>query len=64
MVKSTPVIFIMFGVVILSLSIIGIASFYGEADWTWMGEQVAGMVLLMMVFGVAFFTLMGWLKRR
>lgn len=61
--KSTPVIFIMFAVVLLALSIVGISSYYGEADWTWIAEQVASFTLIIIVLGVAFYTLFGWLKR-
>ena len=62
--KQTPLIFVMFGVIILASAILGIASYYGEADWTWISEQVAGFVLLFMVLGVALFTLGGWMRRR
>lgn len=62
--KSTPIIFIMFGVVLVAFAMLSLASYYGESDWTWMSEQVAGFVLLLMVFSVAFYTLMGWLRRR
>lgn len=54
----------MFSVVMLASIIIGVASYYGEADWTWMSNQIAVLVLLFMVFSIAFYTLMGWLKRR
>lgn len=63
MAKATPVIFIMFSVVLLALTIVGISSYYGESDWTWIANQVATFTLLIMVFGVAFYTLVGWLKR-
>jgi len=53
----------MFGVVILALSIVSLASYYGVADWTWMGEQIASLVLLFMVISVALYTLMGWIKK-
>jgi len=61
--KATPVIFIMFSVVLVSLSILGISSYYGEADWTWIANQVASFTLIIMVLGIAFYTLMGWLRR-
>lgn len=54
----------MFSVVLVASVMLGIASYYGESDWTWMSNQVAGLVLLLMVFSVAFYTLMGWLRRR
>lgn len=63
MVKATPVIMIMFSVIILASILVAISSYYG-ADWTWMGNQVAGLFLLIMVLGIAVYTLMGWLKRR
>lgn len=64
MVKATPVIMIMFSVVFLASILVAISSYYGESDWTWMGNQVAGFFLLIMVMGIAFYTLMGWLKKR
>jgi len=60
--KATPVIFIMFAVVLLSLAIVGFSGYYG-GDWTWIGQQIASFTLVIMVFGVAFYTLMGWLRR-
>lgn len=61
--KATPIIFIMFSIVILAGAILGISSYYGEADWTWIAQQIAGFTLLFMVLGVAFYTLTGWLRR-
>lgn len=54
----------MFSVVMLASIIVAVSSYYGEVDWTWMGNQIAVLVLLFMVFCVAFYTLMGWLRRR
>jgi len=53
----------MFGVIILAVSMLSLASYYGEADWTWMSNQVASLVMVLMVLAVALYTLMGWLKR-
>jgi len=61
--KSTPVIFIMFAVVIVAGSILAVSSYYGSADWTWIANQVASFVLVIMALGVAFYTLIGWLRR-
>ena len=62
--KDLPILQIMFCVVLLAFSIIGISSYYGESDWTWMGEQIAGFFLIFIVFGVGFFTLMSWRGKR
>lgn len=61
--KATPLIFLMFSVVILCGAILGIASYYGEADWTWIAQTVATFTLLFMVFGVAVYALTGWVRR-
>ena len=61
--KAAPVIFIMFGVVLLSVAILSFASYYG-GDWTWIANQIAGFTLLFMVLGLAFYTLASWLRRR
>lgn len=60
--KNTPVIFIMFSVVILALSIVGISVYYGESDWTWIAQQMAGYSLIIMVFGIAVYTLREWIR--
>lgn len=62
--RSAPVIQIMFCVVIFAVAIISVAFYYGEADWTWMGEQVAGFFMVFIVLGVGLFYLMGWLRKR
>ena len=62
--KGTPIIFVMFGVIILAVSMLSLASYYGEADWTWMSNQIAGLVVVLMVLTVALYTLMGWLRKR
>lgn len=61
--KGTPLIFIMFGVVILCAIIIAISSIYGEADWTWIAQQVVTFLSVFLVLGLTFYTLMGWVKR-
>jgi len=61
--KDAPVIFIMFSVILSALAIVSLAGYYGS-DWTWIGEQVAGFVLIIMVFGLAIYALMSWLGRR
>jgi len=53
----------MFAVVIVAGSVLGISSYYGSADWIWIGNQVASFVLIIMVIGIAFYTLDGWLRR-
>ena len=62
--KSAPVIQIMLCVVIFALAIISVAFYFGEADWTWMGEQMASYILILIVLGVGIFTLMGWLSKK
>ena len=62
--KHTPVIFIMFSVVVLALTIVGLSTYYGETDWTWIGQQVVMFTVLLMVLSVAFYTLIGWLRRK
>lgn len=62
--KALPVLQLMFCVVFLAIAIVGISSYYGESDWTWMGEQIAGFVMIFMVFGVGFYFLMDWLGKR
>jgi membrane protein YdbS with pleckstrin-like domain len=59
-----PIIFTMFAIVIVSLIIVGIASYYGEGDWTWIAQSNASLVLILMVFSVAVITLFGWMKSR
>ena len=60
--KHTPVIFLMFSIVLTSIAIISFASFYGS-DWTWIGQQLALFTMLFIVLGLAFYTLSGWLRR-
>jgi len=60
--RETPVIFMMLGVVVTALAIVGIASYYGESDWTWIAQQIASFFLIIVTFGIAIFTLKGWLR--
>jgi type IV secretory pathway VirB2 component (pilin) len=62
--KDMPIIFTMFGLVVVSLTILGIAWYYGENDWTWIAQSNASLVLVLMVLGIAFVVLVGWLKGR
>jgi uncharacterized BrkB/YihY/UPF0761 family membrane protein len=62
--KGMPVIFTMLAIVVVSLTIVGIAWYYGESDWTWIAQTNALLVLLLMVLGIAFIALFAWLKRR
>ena len=64
MAKDAPIIMMMFAVVMLSAIIIGIASYYGTADWTWIAQQNASLVLILITLGLALFVLMGWLRSR
>ena len=60
--KAAPLIFMMFAIILTSITIIAIAAYYGTADWTWMAQQNASLVIILAVFGLAMFTLFGWLK--
>ena len=62
--SAAPVVFMMFAVVLLSLIIIGIAGYYGTSEWTWMAQQNANLVLVLVTLGVAMFVLVGWLRSR
>ena len=62
--KETPIIFMMFAVVLLSAIFLGIASYYGTADWNWMAQQNASLVLILITLGLAMFVLVGWLRGR
>ena len=62
--KGMPILMMMFGIVIVSAIIVGIASYYGTSDWTWIAQQNASLVLVLMTLGLAFIVLVGWLKRR
>jgi membrane protein YdbS with pleckstrin-like domain len=57
-----PLIFMMFGLVIVSATVAGIAWYYGTDDWTWIAQQNAFLTLVLMVLGLALITLVGWLK--
>jgi hypothetical protein len=57
-----PLMFLMFGVVMVSAVIVGIAAYYGTADWTWIAQQNASLVLVLMVLGLAVFVLVEWLR--
>ena len=61
--KGAPIIFIMFAVVILALTIVGISDYYGESDWIWIANQITNFVLIFMVFGLTFYALITWVKR-
>jgi len=54
----------MFAIVIVSAVIVAIAWYYGTTDWTWIAQQNASFVLILMTLGLAFIVLMGWLKGR
>ncbi len=62
--KGMPIIFMMFALVLISASIIGIAWYYGTEDWTWIAQQNALLLLALITLGLALFVLVGWLKRR
>ena len=62
--RGTPLIFFMFGIVMVSAVIVAIAWYYGTADWTWIAQQNASFVLVLMTLGLAFIVLVGWLKGR
>jgi len=53
----------MFGILLISAIIAAIAWYYGTEDWEWIAGQNASLILLLMVFGFAFVTLVGWMKR-
>ena len=61
--KSTPIIFMMLGVIVVALIIVqGVASYYGESDWTWIGTQVTSFMLIISTIGLALFTLKEWMR--
>ena len=62
--RNTPVVFMMFAVVLLSAIFAGVAWYYGEDDWTWMAQQNANLVLVIITLGIALFVLVAWLKGR
>jgi len=62
--KAVPVIAIMFSVVLTCGAILGISSYYGSEDWTWIAQQVASFVLIFMTVGVAFYVLASWMGKR
>lgn len=62
--KDMPVVFMMLGIIVVSLAILGIAFYYGESDWTWIAQQNATMVLVLITLGVGLIVLVGWLKGR
>lgn len=62
MAKYTPVLFVMFSVVLVAVSVLSVASYYGEADWTWIANQVVGFIMVLLVFSVAMYVLAEWLR--
>jgi len=62
--KAAPIMMMMFAVVLTSAIIVAIAWYYGTDDWTWMAQQNASLVLILITLGLAMFTLFGWLGRR
>jgi len=64
MAKDTPIVFMMFAIVLLSAIFAGIAWYWGTDDWEWMAQQNASLVLVLIVLGLALFVLVGWLKGR
>lgn len=60
--RETPILFMMFAIVLLSLIIIGIASYWDTESWTWIAQQNASLVLVLIVLGLAMFVLVGWLR--
>jgi len=62
--RGAPIIFMMFAVVMLSLVIVGIATYYGTDDWTWIAQQNISLMLVLVTLGLALFTLVGWLRGR
>lgn len=61
--KGAPIIFMMFAIVLVSAIMVAIAWYYGS-DWTWIAQQNASLVLILITFGLAMFTLVGWLRGR
>jgi uncharacterized BrkB/YihY/UPF0761 family membrane protein len=63
MAKGLPMLIaVMFAIIIVSLISIGIASYWGTSDWTWIAQENVSLVLLLMVLALAFITLIEWLK--
>ena len=63
--NSMPLIFMMFAIVVVSfVAVYAVASYYGSTDWTWVAQQNASLVLVLMVFGLALFVLVSWMRRR
>jgi hypothetical protein len=54
----------MLGIVVVSAIIIAIASYYGTANWTWIAQENASLVVVLMTLGVALIVLIGWVGRR
>ena len=60
--KSTPIIFMILGIVVVALIILqGVSSYYGSEDWTWISQQIAGLFLIISSIGLALFTLKEWM---
>lgn len=64
MAKAMPAIMMMFAIVIGSLTMAAIASYWGTENWTWLAQQTASFVLLLITLGLAVFALVGWMRRR
>ena len=62
--SEAPVVFMMFAIVLLASIYAAIAWYYGTEDYTWMAQQHASLVLVLITLGIAAFVLVGWLKRR
>lgn len=54
----------MFALILICLIVIGIAEYYGTSDWTWIAQQNARVVLVLIVLGFALIALVGWIKAR
>ncbi len=61
---NATALYIVLGLVIVPLIMVGIATFYGTSDWTWMSQTLAIFTLYMAFLGVAIYALFSWLSKR
>lgn len=61
--KGMNIIFMMFGLIMVSAIILGIAWYYGTSDWTWIAQENALLVLVLVTLGFALITLGSHIKR-
>lgn len=58
--KGSEIVFAGLGLIIVSLTIVAIAAYYGETDWTWIAQTNTLFLLVLLTLLIALSVLVSW----